>query len=77
MVVTDASSAETAPVHSARSTINVLGWLENSKMLINARISIKNTQLFEAEQPDNPTHWWPSENVKDKQYNHQKNTSIN
>jgi len=33
MVVTDASSAETAPVHSTRSTINVLGWLENSKML--------------------------------------------
>jgi len=33
MVVTDASSAETATGYSARSTIYVLGWLENSKML--------------------------------------------
>ena len=46
-------------------------------MLANARISIKNIQMFEAEQPDNPAHCWPSENIKDKQYNQQTKTSIN
>jgi hypothetical protein len=66
MVVTDASSTETAPVHTTRSTINALGWLEYSKLLAKCNKKHKKSCPLVA-----------LEKVKDIQNNHQTCISIN
>ena len=58
MVVTDASSSETAPNshhpvnnHHIRMVrvLKIVGQMQKLPLKI---------QLFEGEQPDNPVHWW-------------------